>query len=510
MDATYIVLIALTAVYIPLFLYVKFSDRPKGKGLVPYGPCIMIRTKVGMATIERLAKYRRFWRVYGKISRAIVVLLMTYIVAIIILDILLLPMMIGKPGMGIEYALAIPGLNPMLPIVYGWIGLIIAMVFHELAHGIQSRANDIDVDSTGLLLAVVPVGAFVEPNEGKIEAANRSARIDLYAAGITMNFVIAILAFALMFSMASCTLESEYGDNPAVYGFTPSSPLMDSEIPTTAVIVGINGTPVDNMDDLNDLIDGYGEYDLTYVHMDAEYTKHVTLGTFVNSIISGSPISHPDIGIEPGDYIVGITVNGTLYDIGTPGSMTNVLEGTVPGQSVTITYYDGDAEKSAEITLGDKNGIGYLGVTTTLSGMSLTTPDIILKRGIDPYYEKDSVEGVASGTLSYIAMAFKGFSPVPESTHWWYSSTIMDDQVAWVLLSLLFWIFWLNIVLGVTNALPAVPFDGGFLFMGGVDYLMEKFVKDKERKERIVNRISGSVTYFMLLSLVLVIAVIVF
>ena len=78
------------------------------------------------------------------------------------------------------------------------------------------------------------------------------------------------------------------------------------------------------------------------------------------------------------------------------------------------------------------------------------------------------------------------------------------------MIALLYWIFWLNIVLGVTNALPAVPFDGGFLFAGGVEFIVEKFVKEEQKKERIVDIISTATTYFMLLALILVLVVIIF
>ena len=292
MELTYIVLIILAVIYVPLFLYVKFGKKLEEKGLVPYGPCIMIRTKLGIRLIERWGKYKRFWRACGIMSRFVTLALMAYIVVIIIVDLILLPSAIGKGGMGIEYALAIPGLNPMLPIVYGWIGLIIAMVVHELAHGMQSKANDIPVDSTGLLYCVVPVGAFVEPNEEVIEKSSRKARMDLYAAGITTNFILALITFILMFSMVSGTVTSDYDDNPAFYAFTKDSPLMEYDIPTTAIVTDIDGTKITGYDAFYDHINtkGYGQYSLTYVYKgETRYLDSVTLGTFVNNVTKDSP-----------------------------------------------------------------------------------------------------------------------------------------------------------------------------------------------------------------------------
>ena len=508
METTYIILIALAIIYVPLYLYIRYNKKMEEKGLLPYGPCIMLRTKVGLKLIDRLGRYVRFWRVCGILSRIITIILMVYIVAIIIIDLLLLPQAFGKSGRGIEYALAIPGLNPMLPIVYGWIGLIVAMVFHEMAHGIQSRANDIKVDYTGLLYAVVPVGAFVEPNEEEIEKASRGARMDLYAAGITTNFIIAMVTFILMFAMVSGTLSSDYEDSPAIYGITSNSPLADSDIPATAIILQIDDTPVNTPDELYDSITVYGVHNIRYLYKGEEFVKtDVPLGTFVNTVVSDSPIS--GTGIEKGDFLIKIDD----HDIGSPTSMTEYLKDTTPGQTVTVTYLDRSEDYAVKTTdpfeLGDNDGKGYLGVSTTLSGLSITTPSIIMNNGVNPYYGADSVSAYVNGTISYLAKAFNGFSPVPESTHWWYNGSFINDNITWIVIQMLYWIFWLNIVLGVTNALPAVPFDGGFLFAGGVDYITERFVKDEKKREKIVDTIASGTTYFMLLALVVVMLVIV-
>ncbi len=529
METTYIVLIILTAIYIPLFLYVKFGKKYKEKleekGIVPYGPCLMIRTKLGLKLIDRLGKYKRLWGVVGIFSRIVTIVLMAYIVTIIFIDLALLPQAFGKGGMGIEYALAIPGLNPMLPIVYGWIALILAMVVHELAHGIQSRANDIPVDSTGLLYAVVPVGAFVEPNEEAIEKSSRGAKMDLYAAGITTNFIVAMITFLLMFAMVANTVETDYSDRPAIYGIANDSPFLDFDIPTTAILSEIDGTPVNTIDELYRYVDdhGYGHYSISYIYKGETYTvdgpndkDKVRMGTFVNGVVKGSPISH--LPIEKGDFITKLAVVDEAQnavkeaDIGSPDSMTAFLKGTRPGDMLSITFIDCSESitRTDVFQLGDNNGIGYMGVTTTLSGVSWVTPEAVMNTGVDPFYECETLSDYANGTIGFLAKAFNGFSPIPESTHWWYHSTFSSDTLMWIIISLLYWIFWLNIVLGVTNALPAVPFDGGFLFMGGVDFIAERFIKDQERRDRIVDIICTSVTYFMLMALILVLIVIIF
>ena len=66
METTYIVLIILTAIYVPLWIYVRFgkklglkgAEKVEEKGISPYGPTIMIRTKIGLKAIDRLGRYK--------------------------------------------------------------------------------------------------------------------------------------------------------------------------------------------------------------------------------------------------------------------------------------------------------------------------------------------------------------------------------------------------------------------------------------------------------------------
>ena len=239
MNITYVVLLILLLIYIPFYFYVRSSESMKEKGIVTYGPFIMFKTKRGVGMLDRAAKYKRFWRVFGTISKVMAFFLMAVILFIIIIDLLFLPLMMDTPGIGVEYALAIPGLNPMLPLVYGVIGLIVAVAIHEIAHGIQTRANGMDVESMGVLYAVVPVGAFVEPNEEQIKKSSRKARTDMFSAGIAINLTAAMVIFLVMSMGVMGTMSSDFGDRAAVVNVSADSPAHDSNIGYSAIIWGV-------------------------------------------------------------------------------------------------------------------------------------------------------------------------------------------------------------------------------------------------------------------------------
>ncbi|MCK4933854.1 hypothetical protein KAS06_04210, partial [Candidatus Bathyarchaeota archaeon] len=47
--------------------------------------------------------------------------------------------------------LLLPGINPFLPIFYGWLAIVCAFVVHEGAHGIVAKNRGLKVKSSGLL-----------------------------------------------------------------------------------------------------------------------------------------------------------------------------------------------------------------------------------------------------------------------------------------------------------------------------------------------------------------------
>ena len=507
MDTAYVILLILLIVYIPFYVYVRMGKLEK-YGLVKYGPCVMIKTKAGLRLMERLARYRRFWRVFGTMSKIATVILMAFMVFIIAVNITLLPRMFGGPKIGIEYVLAIPGLNPMLPLTYGIIGLVVAMVVHELAHGIQSRANDIDVDSSGVLYAVVPIGAFVEPNNDAIQKAERRAQMDMFSAGISANFALAAVLFLVMSFGMLGSLSPEHGDNPAVVGISADSPAASLGIPLSAIMIDFGDGDVDMTK-----LDPRNTVNVTYLIKGVTNTVHgMRMGVHIAGVVSDTAAERS--GMVVGDFIsrMGddpLLTGPNVKTIHNLDDFSAFMNSTHPGKTIYVELVN-DAMipviRIVEAKLGTKGSIGFLGVQTNISGMMFSTPNEMLKGAQNPFRGAESISDFAYDAISYIGNPLRGYSPLPADVQWWYG----QSNAFWVAVTTIYWIFWLNLVLAIFNALPAMPFDGGFLFRGGVDWIAEKRKMEGEKKEKTVNLITSLMTNIMLFAFVLIVIVMIF
>ena len=93
--------------------------------------------------------------------------------------------------------------------------------------------------------------------------------------------------------------------------------------------------------------------------------------------------------------------------------------------------------------------------------------------------------------------------PVSDEVKWWYDVPIGD--VFWMVITLMYWLFWLDILLAISNALPTYILDGGFIFAGGVSWLLEKLKVSEERREKLTQNIAGNVSTVTLFLFMLVI-----
>jgi membrane-associated protease RseP (regulator of RpoE activity) len=75
-------------------------------------------------------------------------------------------------------------------------------------------------------------------------------------------------------------------------------------------------------------------------------------------------------------------------------------------------------------------------------------------------------------------------SPITDLYHPGGYLAWMPDTAFWLIANSLYWIFWINLMVGLTNVLPMVPLDGGYIFKDAFDYILTKVAK-RSPKEKI-------------------------
>ena len=93
--------------------------------------------------------------------------------------------------------------------------------------------------------------------------------------------------------------------------------------------------------------------------------------------------------------------------------------------------------------------------------------------------------------MQFISLPFLGLAPVQSPVTELFHPTGLiapfGADVFWITANIIYWIFWINLMVGMTNVLPAVPLDGGFLFKDGLDALVQKVRKNATEEQRAKN-----------------------
>ena len=150
--------------------------------------------------------------------------------------------------------LLLPGINPMLPIVYGWIAIVVAIVIHEGAHGVIARNVGFNVKSSGLLFfLIIPIGAFVDVDEEQIKTAKARPALKVMAAGVGANTIIGVACLIGLLLIVG-------GLSPAINGVyvndvTEGMPAQTAGLLPRDVLISIDNTTISNSTQLRTILD---------------------------------------------------------------------------------------------------------------------------------------------------------------------------------------------------------------------------------------------------------------
>ncbi len=79
---------------------------------------------------------------------------------------------------------------------------------------------------------------------------------------------------------------------------------------------------------------------------------------------------------------------------------------------------------------------------------------------------------------------------------------VAPSPLFWGLVHLLFWCGWFNLMVGTFNALPMIPFDGGFIMKEGVTGLLRRL-----GRPRLVDRVILAISLVILAMIVLIVTI---
>ena len=518
MDNLVVILLVIVGIlaYVSLMTYLSRRKILEKYNMSSWYGFIMWRTGRGRAFVDLLARPKRFWRGYAALGKAICLVVMIGIMALLIWEASLVTNIPADQAPTLDMLVGLPGINPLIPLWYGILALAVGVAVHEIGHGIMSRVAGMKIKSMGLLLFIFPVGAFVEPDEEALVKADKKTRTSIYAAGPATNIVLALFC-AFIFSTVMVGSAEVAHDGPVLTTVYDGTPAEMGGLRTGYQIVAINGTPVSYGDLYDFAAPAPGSsMSLTYYYQGEEFTTNVSSGIVVLSISEGLPAA--ESGLRAGMIIY--SIKGTV--IHNEGDFRTVLSELTPGETYELAALQYDAATSsyvasdvtnitpanrAEYVSGGAN-MAYLGVTSLYLGAGIADPEAILSSMAHPFAGADSLGDFFSGSLHYIAMPFSGLQPLDGP----YRDIFVpggifagwDNDVFWVTANCFYWIFWISLMLGMTNALPAVPLDGGYLFRDWIDSIIRKARKGLSEEER--ERYVSSITYVFIMLVVFLIA----
>jgi len=237
--------------------------------------------------------------------------------------------------------LLLPGINPFLPILYGWLAIVCAIVVHEGAHGIIARNRGLNVKSSGLLFfLVIPIGAFVDVDEDQLAKAKSKDSLRVMAAGVAGNIVVALVCLLAVLVIVN-------GLTPVVDGVyvatvTEGMPAEAAGLLPEDVFVSIDNVDINNFAELKALLDTKNQGDVIQVTVARgdqwaeRFSASVTLTESEGDVVMGVTGFDLDLLTEPPlTYYQSVTPESLFLYMVPP----SLAPGLVPFSDSLIPFY---------------------------------------------------------------------------------------------------------------------------------------------------------------------------
>ena len=245
MEPTEIILVSL--LFWILLTVINRLHPIKKRGLEVGIMYLTYKTKLLNKLIERIAdKNPRLWRVAWNIGVATALGLMVLAIYSLTRNISLF---LYAPEEAGPVSLLIPGVTIQLRwFPYLLIAVSVAIITHELAHGISACVENIPIKSAGIIIAFITFGGFVEPDEKRLDRADIYSKLRVISAGCLSNLAVGLLIPLLvmgLYAPASGVL---------IIDLTEGGPAYNAGVKQWDVVYAINGTEMSGLSGLDNFM----------------------------------------------------------------------------------------------------------------------------------------------------------------------------------------------------------------------------------------------------------------
>ncbi len=234
----------------------------------------------------------------------------------------------------------LPGIN--LPLFEGVVALIVLLVVHESSHGLLARIGNVKLKSSGIVLfGILPMGAFIDPEEKELQKKEKIIQYRVLVAGSTANFITAILTLVLL--LAFLSVHGNFKDERVIITGTYSYPAY-SNLTAGSTLLELDGLKVSTLAQFDAIAAGWAP-NQTVTVLTSAGGRNLTLS------------SEGKLGVfaeQP--YKMGFTWLGPLYNILALVFVLNFLVGAV--NLLPLPMFDG--HRIVSLAVGDEKKMRYI------------------------------------------------------------------------------------------------------------------------------------------------------
>jgi membrane-associated protease RseP (regulator of RpoE activity) len=519
-------------IFVVILAVLVYKDRKK---YTRESIFLLRRTKRGRDLIIKLGtRFPRGWKAVGYVSVATGFIVSLFGVKMLI-DNIIRAFMVRSAAPSLALLLPSPTAQPIfgygflaIPFWYWIICIALLALVHEGLHGVFAAMEKVKIKSLGFgILAVIPL-AFVEPDEKQLEKKGVWPQLRVFSAGSFANFMLAGLTLLVIICVSNTIFTASGVD----FGALGQFPYPPNQIQIQD-IKGVGNHSVEGIEDIKDKLAAFGENDTIEIRT-ANETFFLTKSLFITQINESQAAD--EIIVFENFPAARSGLEGTIikiggYEVKDHLDLSLALEKTGPNQTITVVTEINDEEKAFSLTTVDKPSPPPFRPDEWVPFFAVL--EHVIPGSVEFYY---SVGGGWAGltgqrvgiTWDYIQYKAALWEWVAENypllqdrargqTAYWRS--LLDDhsrpgfigitgvithfelgaglepfrQPIDFIQGLLFFLFIINLGVGIVNLLPIKPLDGGKMW----DAVLRKYVP--KHAKRIINTV-GILILLLLLS----------